>query len=272
MGTSVATVTSADGTSIAFERVGDGPPVVLVGGALNDRSFQPLVELAALLAPDFTVYTYDRRGRGDSGDTAPYAVAREVDDLEALIAEAGGSACAYGLSSGAVLALEAAARGVTITKLALFEPPLTVDDGTDSDDEEFDAQLAELIWAGRRGDAIELFMTGIGLPSEAIDGARRSPTWSGLEAMAHTILYDDAITGDRSLLTERLASVTVPTLVIASGASSPYLHDAAQAVADALPDAQLRTLEGQFHDVASKDIASVVTEFFTGLDPMLEHR
>jgi pimeloyl-ACP methyl ester carboxylesterase len=271
MRTSVATVTSADGTSIAFERVGDGPPVVLVGGALNDRSFQPLVELAALLAPDFTVYTYDRRGRGDSGDTAPYAVAREVDDLEALIAEAGGSAFAYGLSSGAVLALEAAARGLAITKLALFEPPLTVDDGSSSD-EGFDAQLAELIWAGRRGDAIELFMTGIGLPAEAVDGARRSPMWSGLEAMAHTILYDDAITGDRSLLTERLAFVTVPTLVIASGASSPYLLDAAQAVAEALPDARLRTLEGQFHDVAAKDIASVVTEFFTGRDPMLEQR
>jgi pimeloyl-ACP methyl ester carboxylesterase len=257
---SVGTVRSADGTAIAFDRSGVGEPVILVGGALNDRSFEPLTELAALLAPDFTVYTFDRRGRGDSGDTLPYSPAREIEDLEALIAHAGGSAYVYGLSSGAILALEAAARGVAITRMALFEPPVTIEEeeGTDQD---LDVQIEALISSNRRGDAVELFLTVLGLPAEQIAEMRASPIWASWEGMAHTLPYEFAVTGDRSLVTERLASVNVPTIVITSGASS-YFADAARAVVDALPDGELRTIEGEFHDVAAPDLAREIRAFF----------
>lgn len=183
----VHTVTSADATTIAFERSGEGTPVIVVGGALNDRSTG--APLAAHLASDFTVYTYDRRGRGDSGDTRPYAVEREVEDLAALITEAGGKAFVYGVSSGAILALEAAASGLPITKLALLEPPYTITEARPNASENFAARLAELTSAGRRGEAVEYFMTKtVGLPDEAVAGARNSPMWAGLEAMAHTLV------------------------------------------------------------------------------------
>jgi pimeloyl-ACP methyl ester carboxylesterase len=258
----VRKVRSSDGTPIAFERSGDGPPVILVGGALNSstRSFPPLVQLAGLLSSTFTVYLYDRRGRGDSADTTPYAVDREVEDLEALIAEAGGSAAVYGLSSGAVLAVEAAARGVAVTKLALFEPPLPA--GEDASG--FGAQRDELVAAGRRGEAVELFLTAVGLPPEAIAGMRQAPEWLGLEALAHTLLYDGTITEDQALWMEQAPSVSVPTLVLDSEASSEYLLDAAQRATEALPKARRHTLEGRFHDVAPETLAPVLTEFFAG--------
>jgi pimeloyl-ACP methyl ester carboxylesterase len=258
-GATVRKVQSSDGTAIVFERFGDGPPVILVGGALTSglRSFPPLVQLAALLSSKFTVYTYDRRGRGDSGDTAPYAIDGEVEDLGALIAEAGGSAAVYGLSSGAVLAVEAAARGAAVTKLVLFEPPLPTGE-VDPDA----AALDELIATDRRGDALELFLTGVGLPPEAIAGMRQAPEWPGLEAMAHTILYDGTITEDRALWTERAPSLSVPTLVLDSEASSEYLRDAAQAATAALPEARSHTLKGEFHDVPPETLAPVLTEFF----------
>src|SRR6185503_2516347 len=153
-------VISKDGTAIAFDQSGEGPAVILVGGALSDRSGSaPLVEL---LAPHFTVFSYDRRGRGDSGDTAPYAVEREVEDIEALINEAGGSAFVYGMSSGAVLALEVASKLPTkIKKLALYEPPFIVDDSRPLPPKDYVKQLDELTAAGRRGDAVEFFMTEV---------------------------------------------------------------------------------------------------------------
>jgi pimeloyl-ACP methyl ester carboxylesterase len=258
MSSRVATVASADGTVIAYDRVGNGPPVILVGGALNDRSFPPLVELAGHLASSYTAYTYDRRGRGDSGDTPPYAVAREVEDLAAVIAEAGGSVFAYGLSSGAVLTLEAAARGVHISKLALFEPPVAFEETPSSEPD----PVPDLIAAGRRGEAVEAFVTGIGLPAEVVAEMRQSPEWPAWEAMAHTLLYDGAITEDRSLVTERLSAVTVRTLVLSSGGSDPYLLGSAKAVVDALPNSEHRILEGEFHDVPAEDIAAAVSRFF----------
>jgi hypothetical protein len=259
-------VRSADGTEIAFDRVGEGPPVVLVGGALNLRAFPPLAEMASLLASDFTVINYDRRGRGDSGDADAYAVAREVDDLEALLAEAGGSAYAYGISSGAILALEAAAAGVALTKLALFEPPVPVEGGVSSGDAEFNARLEELISAGRRGDAVEFFLTGIGLPPEVVSGTRQSPAWPAMEAMAHTLLYDSALSEDPTLVTERLASVKAPALVIDSAGSSGGLGGSARAVADALPEGRRQTLKGEHHNVAAEDVAATVTSFFLGAE------
>jgi pimeloyl-ACP methyl ester carboxylesterase len=231
---SLSSVRSQDGTTIAFERAGDGPSVILVGGALASgvRDFPPFVELARLLESRFTVYRFDRRGRGDSGDTQLYAVEREVQDLEALIADAGGEAAVYGFSSGAVLAVEAAARRSGITKLALLEPPLP--SGAGAADDEL-AQTAEMIRTGRRGDAVASFLAGVGLPPEAVEGMKRSPEWPGLEAMSHTLLYDGAITEDDALWTERARQVSVPTLVLFSEGTSTYLADSARRVAHSIP-------------------------------------
>ena len=259
-------VHSKDSTAIAFDQLGQGPAIILVGGAFTDRSQPTLVQLAALLAPHFTVFNYDRRGRGESSDTAPYAVEREVEDLEALIIEAGGSAFVCGFSSGAALALEAAARGLAITKLALYEPPFIVDDSRPPLPQDFATQLSELVSSGRRGDAAELFMTKAAeAPVEVVAQMRHAPFWPGVEAVAHTLIYDTTIMGDNNALpTERIASVGIPTLVIDGGASPAWMRNAAQAVADILPDAQRRTLEGQTHDVAPAALAPVMEEFFAG--------
>src|ERR671937_2228400 len=172
----VRQVRSKDGTTIAFDQPGDGPSIILVGGAMSTRSAS--VPLAALLAPHFTVFAYDRRGRGASGDTAPYAVEREVDDLDALISAAGGSAFVFGHSSGAVLALEAAARGLAITKLALYEPPFIVDDSRPPLPKDYVAHLTELVSSGRRGEAVAYFMTTrVGLPVDAVAQMCHDPMW-----------------------------------------------------------------------------------------------
>lgn len=184
-----------------------------------------------------------------------------MEDLEALIAEAGGSASVYGLSSGAVLAVEAAARGAAITKLVLFEPPLPIVDNSDTGPD-LVPQLAQLIASGRRGDAVEFFMTRVvGLPAEFARQAKASPMWPGLEAMAHTIGYDLLITADRTLWTERAASVNAPTLVLDSEASAPYLHEAARRAAEALPHGQRRSLRGQHHNVPADVLASEMSDF-----------
>jgi len=255
-------VTSKDGATIAFDRLGDGPPVILVCGGSTDRSAN--APLAALLARHFTVFNYDRRGRGDSGDTAPYAVEREVEDIDALIAAAGGSASVYGTSSGAALALEAAASGLPITKLALWEPPFILDESRRPPDDT--AKIYnELVAAGRRGDAVEYFMAKVvGLPPEFVAQARNAPWWPAQEALAHTLAYDATIMGDYSLPVERSAVVKAPTLVIAGGADFPWMRDTAKALASVIPGAQIRTLEGQGHNVDPAVLAPALVEFFKG--------
>ncbi|MEV7969007.1 alpha/beta hydrolase [Sphaerisporangium sp. NPDC088356] len=254
-------VRSSDGTPIAFDRLGDGPPIILVVGAFNERSTG--MPLAEALAPDFTVFTYDRRGRGDSGDTAPYAVDREIDDLDALIAEASGSAAVFGYSSGAVLALKAVARGLAITRLALYEPPLA-GEGAPAPAEDFAARLSELVSAGRRGDAVEYFQTRVvGIPAEVVGRLRDAPFRAALEKMAHTLVYEVTITGDGSIPPELAAGVTVPTLVIGGEESPEGLRKGAQAVAKALPDARLVSLPGQTHDIVPAVVAPVIKDFLT---------
>ncbi|WP_436344380.1 alpha/beta fold hydrolase [Natronorubrum sp. FCH18a] len=253
-------VRSNDGTDIAYERSGEGSPLIVVGGALTDRSAG--APLAALLAPQFAVYTYDRRGRGDSGDVEPYAVEREIEDLEALVDDAGGSASVFGMSSGAVLALEAAAHGLAVEKLALYEPPFRVDEDGPRPPAEFASRLEDLISADRRGDAVEYFLTSaVGMPADAVAGLHSSPMWSSFEALAPTLAYDTAVVGDGSLPTERLASVTAPTLVLDGAESPEWARNATRAVADALPDAQYRSLEGQTHDVEPEALVPVLEEF-----------
>jgi pimeloyl-ACP methyl ester carboxylesterase len=240
---------------------------VLVGGALSTRGAAD--PLAALLAPSFTVYAYDRRGRGDSGDTPPYAVEREVEDIQALVEEAVGSAFAFGHSSGGALALEAAARTLGITKLAVYEPPFIVDDSRPSVPDDFIEWLTELASTDRRGDAVEHFMViGVGVPPEAVAPMRDAPSWPALEVVAHTLPYDMRVMGDylsgTPLPSDRWGSVTIPTLVIDGGASPPWLGNAAQGLVDVLPEARRRTIEGQTHDVDPALLAPVLEEFFAG--------
>jgi pimeloyl-ACP methyl ester carboxylesterase len=221
------TVTSKDGTPIAYDRTGDGPPLILVDGALSDRAGSPNGPLAQLLAERFTVYTYDRRGRGDSGDTRPYAVEREVEDIDALIAEAGGSAHLYR------------------------------------------AQLEHRVASDRRRDTVRLFMsTGARVPRVFVALMRLMPAWSRMKATAHTLPYDATVMGDsqrgKPLPEDRWASVTVPTLVVGGGKSPAWLRNAVGALAERLPSARHRTLEGQTHLVKPKVLAPVLTEFFAG--------
>jgi pimeloyl-ACP methyl ester carboxylesterase len=258
----MAQVTSKDGTTISYEKSGKGPVVVLVGGILGDRSQQ--APLAALLAEHFTVFNYDRRAHGQSGDTPPYAVERELEDLEAMINEAGGSAFVYGTSGCAVLALEAAAHGVApkMKKLAMWEPPYIVDDSRPPAPPDYQEQLTELLAAGRRGDMVELFFTkAVGLPAEFVTQMRQSPFWSFQEAMAHTLVNNAMIMGNFSIPAERVSTVNIPILVI-DGGETPWLSHAAQAVAEILPNAERRTLTGQPHNVAPEAIAPVLIEFF----------
>jgi pimeloyl-ACP methyl ester carboxylesterase len=261
-----AIVTSQDGTRIAYDNIGDGPAVILVAGAMCSRSFWSGPELAKLLAPRFTVYNYDRRGRGDSGDTRPYAVAREIEDIEALIDEAGGSAYLYGHSSGAALALEAALRlGKKVKKLAMYEAPYNDDAEAQQAWKEYLKQLTETLAADRRGDAVALFMQYVGTPADQIEAMRHAPAWPLFEAIAPTLAYDHAaILGeDRSVPTDRAANVDVPTLVMNGGASYAFMYDTAQALSKAIPNAQLRTLESQTHDVDPDVLAPVLVEFFS---------
>jgi len=258
-------VTSKDGTTIVFDQSGKGPAVVLVDGALCYRSFGPMESLAGLLAPHFTVINYDRRGRGESGDTKPYALAREVEDIEALINEAGGSVFLFGTSSGACLALEAALKlGNKIKKLAMWEPPYNSAPADRPAWKEYWTQLKKLVAADRRSDAAALFMQFVGTPADQIEGMRHAPMWSMFEAVAPTLVYDATCTGgeDRSVPIERAARVTVPTLVM-NGTVIPFMPETAKALAKAIPHAQQRTLEGQSHDVNLQVLAPVLVEFFT---------
>jgi pimeloyl-ACP methyl ester carboxylesterase len=252
---------SSDGTTIAFDRLGAGPPLVLVGGASTTRGVH--ARLAELLAPDFTVLNYDRRGRGGSDDTPPYAVEREIQDLGVVIAEAGGSAAVFGNSSGAVLALRAAAAGLPITRLALWEPPFMVDPGAPRRQREYVEQLTGFLDAGQRGEAMALFMRTVGLPEEMIAGMRNAPMWAGMEAVAPTLAYDAEVMGD-STVPEVVASVTAPTLVLDGSETGAWAANSSRALIAALPNARQQTLQGQTHAVSWEVLAPVLREFVAG--------
>jgi uncharacterized protein YndB with AHSA1/START domain/pimeloyl-ACP methyl ester carboxylesterase len=226
----VDTITSADGTTIAYSRTGSGPAVILVDGAMCYRGMGLMSALAQYLADRFTVYTYDRRGRGDSGDTQPYAVEREIEDLQALLTEAGGSAYGYAISSGAALALRSAAAGLPWRALALYEPAYT------GRKDAYTLELTDLLAAGRRGDAIECFLKLVGTPAPAIAGMRRSPMWPLFEGIAPTLAYDNAVLGDGSVPNDE---------------------------AERVRHARRLTLPEQTHDVAPDVLAPVLVEFFS---------
>ncbi|MEU4172446.1 alpha/beta hydrolase [Streptomyces sp. NPDC026665] len=253
---------SRDGTPIAYERHGDGPTVVLVGGAMCTGA--TLAPLAEALSERFGAITYDRRGRGASGDTAPFAVAREVEDIAALIEACGGSAALYGISSGGALALEAALSGLPVREVAVYETPFAVDEVAGKQRAEYTQRLAELLGQDRRGDAVELFLTLVGTPPEMIAGVRMSHAWPGMEAIAPTLAYDDAAlgTGESRVPRERLAGLSLPLLSVAGDASPAWMREAARTIAEAAPNGSYRTLEGQTHMVDPRALAPVLEEFF----------
>jgi len=256
------TVKSKDGTVIAFDAQGDGPAVIFVDGAMSTRSGKH--DLANLLAQHFTVYGYDRRGRGDSGDTKPYAVEREIEDLDAMIEKAGGSACLYGHSSGGCLALDATVKlGGKVKKLAMYEAPYNDDPVAQKVWGEYIKNLTEALAADRRGDAVALFMALVGMPAAQIEGMRHAPFWAGMEATAPTLAYDHVgVMGDGTIPTERAARVHVPTLVMTGGNGAPFMLETAKTLTRVIPGARLKTLEGQTHDVHPGALAPVLAEFF----------
>lgn len=278
------TTTSKDGTTIAYDQLGTGPVVILVNGALGTRSNAAPDSLPVILSKQFTVIDYDRRGRGDSGDTPPYAVEREIEDIAALIDAAGGSASIVGFSSGAILTIEAARLlPGKVKKIVLYEPPFIIDDSRPPLPIDYVEQLNAAIAAGRPGDAVEIFMTkALLIPAEFVDMMRtapmsqafdddagaRPPEWADMEKVAHTLAYDGIIARDylqgKPLPPKRWASITAPTLAIAGGNSEPFFHTGAAALANDMPNAQTYTLEGQDHNVAPEALAPVIVKFLLG--------
>jgi pimeloyl-ACP methyl ester carboxylesterase len=272
------TVTSRDGTRIAYEQLGSGPPLLLVDGAFCRRAFGPMPALAALLQDRFTVVHYDRRGRGDSTDAAPGApgkpvvdvVDREIDDVRALVDAVGGEAYVYGTSSGAVLAARAVAAGVKAKKLALYEAPLALDGTYQPQPPDVVEKIAAAVAADRRGDAVKLFMRSVGVPALGVFFMSLMPSvFKGLKAVAHTLPYDYAVLGDTQRggplpaeLAQKLAAITAPTLALSGGKSPAWMKHAAETIAGAVKDGRSDVIAGQAHDVAAKAIAPALVEFF----------
>jgi pimeloyl-ACP methyl ester carboxylesterase len=260
-------VTSADGTRIAYETLGHGPALILVDGAMCYRDLGPARSLATALADQYTVYIYDRRGRGDSGNTLPWTEDREIDDLAALRDAAGGAAYLVGCSSGAVLAADAANRLTGITKIALYEPPFIVDDTREPREPTFTADTEALIARDDRSSAVKKFMRHVGVPGLMVTVMSLTPPWRKLQAVAHTLPYDLHILGDtgrgRPLDADRWNGVTVPAIVLDGGKSPQYMRNGAKALSDALPKATYRTLPGQTHIVKAAALAPAVKQFLT---------
>ena len=259
------TTTSRDGTIIAFTKRGSGPPLIIVDGAFCYRENGPATELASQLAQHFTVFTYDRRGRGQSGDTAPYAVEREIEDLRAVANEAGADPFVVGISSGGALILQAVASGVSVKEIALYEPPYIVGDNGPHSFEDAKSRLQSLVSVGDRGGAVSFFMTDVyGAPRAFVFAMPflMPNAWRRNKLVVHTLPYDLTILDDRSVLNDRSSSIFVPTLVIGGDKSPKVLRDAVTAVANALPNGQSRFLLGQDHNISSRALAPVLFEYF----------
>jgi pimeloyl-ACP methyl ester carboxylesterase len=261
------TVTSKDGTRIAYDRYGSGPTVILIGGALSYRKFKKMEQLAKLLAERCTVINYDRRGRGDSTEVKPFALEREIEDIAALV-EAEGPASLWGWSSGGALALRAAGAGVEVERLSVYEVPFIVDPDQDRPTPDYGERLDELVAAGDRSGAVKHFMrNAMGVPAPFVAAMRVMPMWKGLQATALTLPYDWAALGKHTMYgaplnAEEWASVRAPTLVVSGSKSPEVLRRGSRALAEVLPNAELRELEGVSHNLKMKVLAPVLSEFF----------
>jgi pimeloyl-ACP methyl ester carboxylesterase len=261
----VNTISSNDGTKIVFDKAGSGPTVIIVDGALTTRSSGSKPQLVGFLSHHLTVYTYDRRGRGDSGDTPPYAIDREIEDIAALIEESGGDAFLYGHSSGAALAFEAASKlGSKVKALAMYEAPYNDDPEAQRAWKAYRKQLSELLDVGRNGDAVALFMELVGMPAEQISGMRGAPIWPMFEALGPSLAHDHlGVMGETAAVPgTRVAQLATSVLVMSGGASYPFMSTTALALSKAFPNGKLRTLYGETHDVSPETLAPVLTSFF----------
>jgi pimeloyl-ACP methyl ester carboxylesterase len=254
----VAFTSSKDGTKIAFEKSGRGPALVIVGGALSDRNGGK--PLAGKLQDHFTVYTYDRRGRGESGDTKPYAVDREIEDLESILQQAGGQANVYGVSSGAALALQAAAKlgPDRVAKLAVYEPPYGQDEGDFKQQKE---RINQIVETGKPGDAASFFLSAIGMPPQAVDEMKRSPQWEGMSKIDFTLAYDFAVLGNGAV-PDTVERISAPTLVMNGEKSMPFIQPTADRLGKSIPNSRRKTLPGQTHQAAPEAVAPLLIEFF----------
>lgn len=258
-------VTSRDGTRIAYSKIGKGSPVILIDGAMCFRASGPMEPIAKLLAPDFTVITYDRRGRGESGDTLPYAPEREIEDIAALIDLAGGKAALFGISSGGGLALEAANRLETVTRLIVYEAPFVVDGNETPLPGDFRQRLQDAVDTGHPGDAVKLFMQRVRVPAFAIFIMRFTKIWKTLTGIAHTLPYDIAIiephNDGRPLEDGTWANIKAPALIVGGGKSPTWMQNAQKDIARVLPGAKHQTLPGQTHMVKAEALAPMLAGF-----------
>ena len=262
------TLTSRDGSEIAYDRYGEGPVVILVGGALSYRKFNKMEELAKLLGEHCTVINYDRRGRGDSTEVKPFALDREIEDIQALIEAEGGSASLWGWSSGGALALRAAAAGIGVERLSVYEVPFMVTSEAKRPTRDYGERLDQLVAAGDRGGAVKHFMrNAIGIPAPFVTLMQLMPMWKGLKATAHTLPYDWAALGAHTMYgapldPEEWASVEMPTLVVYGAQSADVLQAGSKALAEVLPNSELRELAGVGHNVKTGVLVPVLAEFF----------
>jgi pimeloyl-ACP methyl ester carboxylesterase len=256
-------VISKDGTTIAFDQAGNGPAVILVDGALAYREHFSGRPVAAELTKGYTVITYDRRGRGESTDTQPYSVEREIEDIEALVDHVGVPVYLYGFSSGSALALKAAARlGDKVARLVLHEPPFNSDEEEARQEfEVFTRHMADLLAANKRGEAVSFFFADM-LPPDMIEGMKQSPEWPLMEAVAPTLAYDNAVLGNGAVPIEVAQAATMPTLILDGSDSPEFKHEAADALAKAMPHAERKTLEGQTTIVPPEVLAPILKQFF----------
>jgi pimeloyl-ACP methyl ester carboxylesterase len=263
------TVTSKDGSTIAYDRYGSGPAVILVGGALSYRKFGKMEQLAELLADHCSVINYDRRGRGDSTEAGPFALEREIEDIAALIEAQGGSASLWGWSSGGALALRAAGTGIGVDRVSVYEVPFMVTPGQDRPTPDYGARLDRLVTAGDRSSAVRHFMrNAMGMPAPFVAVMRLTPWWKGMKSTAHTLPYDWAALGEHNMYgapldAEEWAQVSMPTQVVSGEKSPDVLRRGSQALARLLPNAELRELAGVSHNVKMKVLAPVLGDFFT---------
>ncbi|WP_158561235.1 alpha/beta fold hydrolase [Emticicia sp. C21] len=260
--TQTTTAVSKDGTAIAYEKTGQGPAIILVNGALSDRKTYDQTGWTSMLAKNFTVIIYDRRGRGESTDTKPYDAEREIEDIKALIDIAGGSAYLFGSSSGAALSLLAAEKlgPEKVTKLALYEPPY----GSNVK-KEFAKQkikVNELVDDGKPADAIAFFMESLGTPPDQLEGMKKSPQWDGMVSMGHTLVYDFEVLRDGEVPKDVAKNITIPTLVMNGEKSFDFMAATADTVAEAIPGAQRKTIKGQTHNPSPESVVPVLVEFF----------
>jgi pimeloyl-ACP methyl ester carboxylesterase len=266
--TTNGTVTSADGTTIAFTKYGSGPALILVGGAFQHRAFDPgTAALAEALGANYTTYHYDRRGRGGSTDTAPYSLAREIEDIAALIADAGGAAYLHGHSSGALLALAAVDAGLPVTKISLYEAPVSVDGSRPPAPADAAEQIQVALDAGSRTAAVEIFLTKcVGVPAPFVEQMKQAPMWPGFEEVANTLPYDAALStpfvAGVPFRTNPWPRVTIPALVLNGGNGEAWMAGGADVVAATLPGAIRDTVEGQDHGPAAEALAPVLVKFF----------